>query len=182
MKVRGKIVNLDLDFITHKPKLTIQLTNQLDIANEEFNALQDAELLDIEIVKHREKRSLNANSYFHSLVNQLARHFTISDEDMKTKMVLQYGTIARDINNSIMGAKVPKGTDLKGFYPYCKWYKEENNCDCYLFYKRTSELNSLEFSQLLNGVIQECKDVGIQTLDEIETQRLIDNYDVSNSK
>lgn len=181
MKLQGKIKDIQLNFLTHKPLLTIQLNNQIEIASEEFNSLQDEELLDIEIVKHREKRSLNANSYFHTLVNQLARHFTISDDEMKVKMVLQYGTIARDVNNNIMGAKVPKGTDLKGFYPYCRWYKEEDNCDCYLFYKRTSELNSLEFSQLLNGVVQECKDVGIQTLDEIELQRLIESY-VSNNK
>lgn len=183
MKVRGKIVNLDLDFATHKPKLTLQLTNQIDIACEEFNTLQDEEVLDITIEKHKEKRGLQANSYFHVLVNKLARHFNIPDEEMKIKMNLAYGTIATDENEKVIGCKVPKGTNIQTFYSYAKWYKEdEDGCDCYLFYKQTHKLNSLEFSKLLNGVVQECKDVGIQTLDEIELQRLIDSYDVSNSK
>jgi len=34
-----------------------------------------------EVKEYKEKRSNNANAYFHLLVNQLARHFNISDED-----------------------------------------------------------------------------------------------------
>lgn len=182
MKLKGKISDINLDYLNHKPKITLHLSNQVDILTDEFNQLCEEELLDIEIVKHREKRGLQANAYFHVLVNKLARHFNISDDDMKIKMNLQYGTIAVDENGKILGAKVPKGVDLKRFYPYSKWYKEQDGCDCYLFYKRTHTLNSKEFSQLINGVVQECKDVGIETLDEIELQRLIDEYEASNSK
>lgn len=182
MKLKGKITDVSLDFITHKPKLTIQLTSQEDILTDEFNNLQDEELLDITLVKHRERRSNDANAYFHTLVNKLARYYNLSDEEMKIKMNLQYGTIAVDDNGKIMGAKVPKNVDLKSFYPYSKWYKEQDGCDCYLFYKRTHTLNKLEFSQLINGVDQECKDVGIPTLNDLELQRLIDSYEASNSK
>lgn len=176
MKLQGKIVGLDLDFFLHKPKITIQLTNQQDILTDKFNKLQQEELLDIELEKHREQRGLQANKYFHSLVNQLARHFTITDDEMKIKMNTSYGTLARGEDGQVLGAKVPKGTDLTSFYPYAKWYKEDDGCDCYLFYKRTSELNTLEFSQLLNGVIQEAKDVGIKTLDELEIERMLEEY------
>ena len=184
MKLKGKIVNIDLDFLTKKPKVTFQLTNQMDICTDEFNKLQEEELLDIEIDKHRDKRSNDANSYFHLLVNKLARYYNLSDEEMKIKMNLSYGTITKDVNDKALGAKVPKGTDMQSFYPYSKWYKEQDGCDCYLFYKRTHTLNTLEFSQLLSGVIQECKDVGIPTLDDLEIQKMLDEYDkrFSNSK
>lgn len=129
------------------------------------------------IEEYKERRSNDANAYFHVLVNRLARYYTISDEDMKIKMNLSYGTIAKDKNGKMLGCKVPSGTDIKEFYPYAKWYKEDlDGCDCYLFYKQTHTLNSLEFSQLLNGVVQECKDAGIETLDEIELKHLIDSY------
>jgi len=181
MKLKGNIAEVNLDFSTHKPRLVIQLSSQYEILTDEFNQLQKEEVLDITIEKHKEKRSLNANAYFHLLINKLARHFDISDEEMKIKMNLSYGTIATDDNDKILGCKVPKGTDIQTFYPYAKWYKEDDDgCDCYLFYKKTHTLNTLEFSKLINGVVWECKQVGIETLDEIELQKLIDSY-VSNS-
>lgn len=183
MKLKGKIVSLDLDFVSHKPKITIQLTNQESILTEEFNKLQEEELLDIDIVKHREKRSLNANAYFHLLVNKLARVYNRTDEEMKTMLNLSYGTIATDESGKVLGCKVPKGANIKTFYPYAKYYKtDKDNCDCYLFYKQTSTLNTLEFSKLLNGVVQEAKDAGIETLDEIELKQLMASYEASNSK
>jgi hypothetical protein len=130
--------------------------------------------------EYKEKRSRDANAYFHALVNQLARHYNMSDATMKIKMNLDYGTIETDKNGKIVGCKVPKGTDMTAFYDYAKWYKEDKDgCDCYIFYKRTHMLNSLEFSKLLNGVVQECKDAGIETLDEREIKSLLDNYNVS---
>lgn len=130
--------------------------------------------------EYKEKRSKDANAYFHALVNQLARHYNMSDATMKIKMNLDYGTIETDKNGKIQGCKVPKGTDMTVFYDYAKWYKEDKDgCDCYIFYKRTHTLNSLEFSKLLNGVVQECKDAGIETLDEREIKSLLDNYNVS---
>jgi hypothetical protein len=130
--------------------------------------------------EYKEKRSKDANAYFHALVNQLARYYDISDAAMKIKMNLDYGTIETDANGKIVGCKVPKGTDMTTFYEYAKWYKEDKDgCDCYIFYKRTHALNSLEFSKLLNGVVQECKDAGIETLDEREIKSLLDNYNVS---
>jgi len=183
MKLKGKIVDVSLDFITHKPKLTIQLTNQENILTEEFNKLQEEDLLDIEIVKHRERRSLNANAYLHVLINKLARVYNRTDEEMKKILNLSYGTIATDKEGKVMGCKVPKGSNVQSFYPYSKWYKtDKDGCDCYLFYKQTHLLNSMEFSQLLNGVVQECKDAQIETLDEIELKQLIDSYETLNIK
>ena len=36
MEARGKIVNLDLDFVSHKLKLTIQLDNQMLVGYDEI--------------------------------------------------------------------------------------------------------------------------------------------------
>lgn len=177
MKLKGKITDISLDYLLHKPKITIQLTNQQDILTDEFNKLKEEELIDIELSKHVEKRESRPNAYFHVLINKLARHYDIPDEEMKIKMNLQYGTIATDKNEKVIGCKLPKGTDIKMFYPYARWYKEDKDgCDCYLFYKRTSSLNKIEFSKLLNGVVMECKDVGIKTIDEIELENMIDSY------
>ena len=135
-----------------------------------------------EIKEHKEIRGLQANKYFHKLVNELARYnrgigHAISDDEMKRNINISYGTLATGEDGQILGAKVPKGTNMYNFYPYAKWYKREDNCDCYLFYKRTHELNSKEFYQLIRGLEEECKNVGIKTLDDLEFEEMMKSYD-----
>lgn len=131
-----------------------------------------------EIKEVKPKRSNNANAYFHALVNELARYYSMSDTDMKIKMNLDYGTIARFEDGRIKGCKVPDGTDIREFYQYAKWYKsDENGDDCYIFYKETHTLNTKEMAQLINGVIQECENAGIETKPKAEINALLESWD-----
>ena len=99
---------------------------------------------------------------------------------MKIKMNLQYGTIAKDGNGNSIGIKIPKGTDIRQFYDYAKWFGEcEDNgikFDKYLVYKQTHTLNTKEMSQLINGVVQECQDVGIETKPREEIESLLRSW------
>ena len=75
-----------------------------------------------EIKEYKKLRGSQANRYFHKLVNELARYnrgigHAISDDEMKININLNYGTIATSNDGSVLGAKVPKGTNLEGFYP-----------------------------------------------------------------
>lgn len=143
-----------------------------------YEKLRDIQEIDVEAKKHREKRSNDANAYFHVLINKLARHFNISDDEMKIKMNLDYGTIARFEDGRIKGCKVPEGTNIKEFYKYAKWYKtDEEGNDCYIFYKETHTLNTKEMSQLIEGVVQECKDAGIETKPQVEIDSLLRSWD-----
>lgn len=139
-----------------------------------------------EVKEYKEKRSNDANAYFHVLVNKLARYINISDKDMKIKMNLQYGTIAKDANGNSVGIKIPKGTDITQFYDYAKWFGEceENGIkfDKYLFYKQTHTLNTKEMSQLINGVIEECRERGIETKTQSEINSLLESWDKHEQK
>ena len=134
-----------------------------------------------EVKEYKEKRSNDANAYFHVLVNKLARYINISDKEMKIKMNLQYGTIAKDANGNSVGVKIPQGTDITQFYDYAKWFGEceENGIkfDKYLFYKQTHTLNTKEMSQLINGVVEECRERGIETKTQSEINSLLESWD-----
>lgn len=98
-------------------------------------------IYDVKITKHREKRSLNANSYLWKLVTEI---------------------------------------DVKGYFKYYKLAgtsilngKEFNH---YKIYKGSSEYDTKEMSILLNGVVQEAKNLGIKTKDDIELERLIKEW------
>ena len=131
-----------------------------------FDELKDAEL-DIEIKKHREKRSLDANAYFHLLVNKIAENQGISDEEVKRSLVCDYGTYAKDENGDVIGFKLPASVDVSKIYPYTRCFddREENGklFKCYLVYKRTHDMNTAEFTRLIDGAIYEAKNLGIET-------------------
>ena len=132
--------------------------------------------IEYEIKEHKEKRSLNANAYFHSLVNKLARYYNWSDEEMKIKMVLDYGTLAEK-DGEVVSVEIPYNLDIQLFYPYAKFIETRDGKDCYLFYKRTHELNTHEMYELLFGVVQECKDAGIPTKEDYEIQKMIEEME-----
>lgn len=173
----GTLQDISIDYKSNKPKITLLLDQRESISSlEEIKE----DKLSIEIKKYRKQRSKDANAYFHVLVNELARYFNVSDREMKIKMNLQYGTIAKDINGNSIGIKIPVGTDITQFYDYAKWFGEcEDNgikFDKYLFYKQTHTLNTKEMSQLINGVVQECKDVGIETKTPAEIKSLLESW------
>ena len=64
MKCTGRYKDVAIDFNTMKQMLTLEVDS--DVA-EQFIELRDKDKLDIEIKPHRERRSLDANAYFHVL-------------------------------------------------------------------------------------------------------------------
>lgn len=130
-------------------------------------------LYDVKIVKHREKRSLNANSYLWKLVTEIANVLNKSKEEIYFEMLVDYG-------QSEMVSIVSE-IDVKGYFKYYKLAgssilngKEFNH---YKVYKGSSEYRNDEMSILLNGVVQEAKNLGIKTKEDYELEKLIEEWD-----
>ncbi len=121
----------------------------------------------IDIKKYSPKRSLDANAYFHLLVDKIAEQLRIGNDECKVKMVLEYGTVATDEEGAKVGIKLPKSVNVNSIYPYAKWFdeREENGkkFNCYLIYKQTHTLDSKEMSRLIEGVVYEAQELGIKT-------------------
>lgn len=178
MEFTGKIK--DIKMPTEDSVEFVVSTDNTTIVEELEKELIKQKDLNFSIKRMYNKRSLDANAYFHFLVNKLARYFNISDEEMKVKMNLQYGTIARDKNNNMVGVKIPATADITQFYHYAKCFGQctENGVtfNKYLFYKETHTLNTKEMSDLIEGVVQECHDYGIPTKTEEEIKEIVDSW------
>lgn len=164
------------DFLYISPKrqrITVDIYS--DFRNK-IDGLKDCDI-DIAIKKWKPKRSLDANAYFHSLVNQIAEIRNVEDAEVKRELVLEYGTVARDEDGNILGCMLPVGVDANRYYKYCKWYKSKTvdgkQVDCYLFFKPTHEMTTKEMSKLLSGTIETAKELGIDT-DTPETKSLLE--------
>lgn len=129
-----------------------------------------------EIKPFKQRRSLDANSYFHVLVDKIAKANKKSAEEVKVEMNLDYGTIARDEKGLKVGFKALKEIPITKFYKYAKPIGEEIEngkvFTKYLIYKETHTLDSSEMAILIDGVIQEAQQLGIETLTPLELQNL----------
>lgn len=129
-------------------------------------------IYDVKINKHREKRSLNANAYLWKLVTEIGNVLNKSKEEVYLQMLIDYG-------QSEM-VSILSEIDVKGYFKYYKLAgtsilngKEFNH---YKIYKGSSEYDTKEMSILLNGVVQEAKNLGIKTKDDIELERLLEEW------
>lgn len=169
-KIKDIVRTIDKDIV-----LTLTF-NSNDLEFEELNLLKNYEKgVKFSIGKWSEKRSLDANAYFHLLVNKIARKINISDKECKVNLNLEYGTIAKDELGNNVVIKLPSSVDIKQYYDYAKFIgeKTENNLKLsyYVFYKQTHTLTRSEMSKLIEGVVYEAKNLGIQT----ETPEQISN-------
>ena len=128
---------------------------------------QGAEKL-YEIKEKKSKRSLTANAYYWSLLNQLASVMRTSSEEVHFLMLQRYGQYEV--------ISVLSDIDIHGYF---KYYKEighgtvdgKDFCH-YKIYKGSSEMDSKEFSVLLDGLISECEEQGIPVLTPDEVAKL----------
>jgi hypothetical protein len=132
-----------------------------------------------EIKEYREKRSLNSNAYAWKLITELGNVLRKSKEEVYLQMLKDYG------QSEIVS--MLSSIDPGGYFKYYEKFGvgEVNGKEFthYKIYKGSSEFDSKEMSIFIDGIVSECKSVGIQTLDSLEIEELIRReYDKNRSK
>lgn len=121
-----------------------------------------------EIKEYKEKRSLNANNYAWKLITEIGNKLSKSKEEVYLQMLKDYGQQEM--------VSVLSSIDPKGFF---KYYEKAgtsilNNKEFthYKIFKGTSEYNTKEMSIFIDGVVQEAKQLDIETKTPEEIDRL----------
>ena len=122
-----------------------------------------------EIKEYKQKRSLNQNSYAWKLITELGNVLRKSKEEVYFEMLKAYG---QSEIVSMLSTISPVG--------YFKYYEEigtgivnGKEFTHYKIYKGSSEYNSKEMSIFIDGIVQDCNSVGIQTMSDEEIKELI---------
>lgn len=111
---------------------------------------------------HKEKRSLNANAYFHVLVGKIAYAVGESEEIIKQQLVTDYGTQAAVI--ALPCGVSPKSAGIL----YSRWLNDFVSpkgvkCAQHMLYKPTHTLDTTEMARLIDGAVSEAQQLGIET-------------------
>ena len=173
MKLKGKLKDIQLDYVTHKPLVIIQLDNQEDLLCEEFNKLQQEEHLEIEIKKHSEKRSLNANSYCWVLIQKIADKLGNTKEEVyreyiKNKGIYRIVTISKEAVPTFIKLWQDKGL---GWICETSETKIAGLIDVIAYYG-TSSYNSKQMANFIDYVVEEAKQLDIEVLTPRELEEL----------
>lgn len=156
-------VALNLDGL---PEVTLTLTTRPENdLNEILGVIANGKELDVEIKQHRKKRSLDANSYCWVLIGKIAEALNQAKDDIYIRMLTSYGqreknliSVVSDGVDAIMSAldnhvvEVGRGfTNGKEFVHLA-------------ILIGSSKYDSKEMSVLIDGIVYEAKELGIETM------------------
>ena len=139
--------------------------------------------LNEEIEVKRKKRSKNSNSYFWELLQQLCLEMNLDVIQEYKKRVKELGIFKQWELDTINVPTFEKIWQDRGIAWFTEKVEEIGNKTIINAYYGSSSYNSKQMSKLIDNLVQDCKQIGIQTLDELELEELIkkDQYDI-NSK
>ena len=128
---------------------------------------QDREKL-FEIKPYRQKRSLNANAYAWVLINEMANRLRTSKDEVYQEMLKRYG------QSKVIS--VLSEIDISRFVKYYeeigKGHVEGKEFTHYRCYIGSSEYDSREMAILIDGIVDEAQELGIDTLPTTAIERM----------
>jgi len=155
----------------------ITLTAFSDCRNE-FDELYDKEV-DVIIKPHRKKRSLSANAYCWVLIDKLSACLGKSKAEIYRDEIRDIGGVSQTICCQIKDApNIMRRWEKHGL----GWQAEEvdskiEGCVCLTLYAGSSEYDTKQMSILIDRVVQDAKEQGIETLPPAELERMLGKWD-----
>ena len=129
-------------------------------------SIKDSDKL-FRIDEHRKKRTLTQNAYYWQLLGQVADVLRMSKTEVHNLMLAEYGQVDTDLRYVIMRDDIDwKGLDHLHLKPTSSVRVMDNGIlyRVYLVIRGSSTYNTREMSVLVDGIIQEAKQQGIETM------------------
>lgn len=152
----------------------LRVTFEVD-SLDELRGMEDKEIT-LEAKISRNKRSLNANAYFHVLVAKIAEKLTISKAKAKNILLGKYGQremvddgplIISILENVDMYERedihcIPVGHGVVNGRDFTHW----------AIVRPSHEYDTKEMAALIDGTIEDAKELGIETITPAELERI----------
>ena len=135
---------------------------------------QDREKL-FEVKRKRRKRSLTQNAYYWVMLNQLAAKLHMPDDELHMHMLRRYG-----VHDVMTMLEIINPAD---YFPYFDvighGVLEGKEYQHVRVMKRSSHMDSAEFSRLIEGMREECEiqEIPVMTKREISQLRFVEGKD-----
>lgn len=160
------------------PEITLTIPNNksevIDGVQELKNIVANGKVLDVEIKQHRNKRSLDANAYLWVLCQKIAESIHTTKEEVYKKAIHDVGqfeivpikdeAVERWIevwNSKGLGwfAEVMEDSKMPGYKKVISYYG-------------SSVYDTREMSVLIDEIVSQCRELGIETMTSEELESL----------
>lgn len=135
--------------------------------------------LDLDLKPHREKRSLDANAYYYVLLSKMAEKLQTSVNELHNMTLSRYG-YPEIYENALVTMALRADIDpnrLEGIHLKSTGHITTNSKGTdfmnYIVMRGSHTFNTLEMSHLIDGVISEAKELGIDTITPAEKERMM---------
>lgn len=172
--MQGTITNI-VNLIGGRQQLIIEGSLTINEKNDISQFKAALEVVDVSIKKYRKKRSLSANSLLWTLLDKLADKLQTTKIELYRDCIRQVGKF-QDMQLPTKAIKeftrlVCAGSE--GTQVEIMWESDTEGYSIIRLYLGSSGYNQKEFSRLLNYIIDECQEQGIDTETPEEIDRLI---------
>lgn len=175
-----------IEFRTKKPEFKFLVNGMVEISFttdksilKQFNDVKDDKELTVQVKEYRQKRSLSQNAYMWVLLDEIAKAVNRSKEDIYKELVKDYG---------VFEVLPLKDEAVKRFnHNWSKnglgWFTEtigQSKLKGYtnlIAYYGSSTYDTQEMNRLLDAVVNECQELGIQTMTMAEILLLKNDND-----
>ena len=181
MELKAKLLNVGNISNAKGRETTIHLDGWLEF--EPFQPYVGKEIT-LKITKYSEKRSLDANAYFHVLCDKLRQAIGVSMAHCKNDLITTYG----QIEYLSEGVPIVYKTNAPPEYMcereevHMKYIKAVDDTYFYKVYRGSHTYDTKEMAQLIDGTVLECKAHGIETMTPEELLRLKESWNNGGNK
>lgn len=182
MEVKAKLLGpVTKDYITKKYRLTFEVEGNV------INALDSitGKTLRLTVVQWRERRSLDSNGYMWKLTEKIAEEqakqqfIPVTKDEVHKRHVIQYGYAALKNDGAVREMFLKDVDDIDSYPGY--WRRAGNDpasgLPRFVQLKGTSDYDTKEMSTFLMFVIEEAKELGIETATPDELKRMEQLYE-----
>lgn len=121
-----------------------------------------------ELREYHKRKTLSQNAYAWVLINEIANKVNKSKEQVYLQMLKDYG----QRTEILLKADVKVKTYFKYYEAISKIKKDDMEFIEYYLYKGSSQFDSKEMSIFIDGIVEEAKQLGIQTMTPNEIRKM----------
>ena len=174
----GRLLNIATSYATGKPLLTVEADGNVTTLFQMFDDLKAAEKLSFKVGKFRKRRSLDANAYCWVLIGKIAEKTNVPACEVYRAAIKEIGG-----NSDVVCVKTEavdalcNGWSRNGL----GWQTDTmpskiDGCTNVVLYYGSSTYDVAQMSRLINIIVQDCADIGIETRSQEEIESLLNSW------
>ena len=177
LELTGKISGVSFSYETGNPMVTFEMQEKKS-ALDMVDTLRYYDKLQIKVGKFRNKRSLDANAYCWTLISKLSEKLNVPKSEVYRAAIKEIGGNSDTVcvqDKAVQSLR--EGWERNGV----GWQTETmpsrlDGCTNVILYYGSSTYDTAQMSRLINNIVEECKQQGIETRSAEELGSLLSQW------